>query len=65
MIERTIVSLIGGLIAAVVLMIGIAALLYAYDRLGPSVPIAAFVAGASSLWVVDWLSDYMSARAKR
>lgn len=65
MVDRTLISLAGGVIAAVVALVGAWILLSAYERVGWVVPLAAGVAVFLALWAVDFLTDYLAERAKR
>lgn len=64
MVERTAIALLGGLVAALVVLVAAWILLAAYTTVGWQIPVAAGISVAGALWFVDWLSDTLSARRK-
>ena len=65
MTERTFVALCGGVIGGVAILVGAWVLLEAYTAIGWQIPLAAGVAVFTALWVIDWLTDEVSRRAKK
>lgn len=65
MLDRTIVALTGGVIAAFIFLVGAWLLVTAYETIGWQVPVAAGVAAFISLWVVDLVSDEMVRRSQK
>lgn len=60
MIDRTLVSVAGGIFAAVVVLLLADWILTALDRRGPGVAMAAGIAVFVALWTVDALTDYLN-----
>jgi predicted tellurium resistance membrane protein TerC len=62
--DRTIIAVLGGLVCGLVALIGADMIVQAYDHIGWQVPLAVGIAVTGSLWIVDWLSDYLERRRK-
>lgn len=64
MIDRTLIALAAGVAAFFIALAGAWILVSAYEKIGWQVPLAAGVAVALALWVVDFLTDELAKRQK-
>jgi len=63
-IDRTLIALAAGVAAFFVALAGAWVLVSAYEKIGWQIPLAAGVAVAVALWVVDFLTDELAKRQK-
>jgi hypothetical protein len=63
-IDRTLIALAAGVAAFFIALAGAWILVSAYEKIGWQVPLAAGVAVALALWVVDFLTDELAKRQK-
>lgn len=62
MIDRLLISLAGGLVAAVSILVGAWIIISAYQVISWQIPVAAGVAVTLALFTVDFLTDWLAKR---
>lgn len=64
MIDRTVISLLAGVAAGIVILIGAWLVVSAIAVIGWQIPVAAGIAVFIALWVVDFLTDELAKRKR-
>lgn len=64
MIDRIVISLAGGLVAALVVLAGAWIIISAFEKVGWQIPVAAGVAVTLALFTVDFLTDFLARRQR-
>jgi len=63
-IDRTVISLLAGVAAGLVVLIGAWLIVTAYSVIGWQTPVAAGFAVFIALWAIDWLTDELAKRKR-
>ena len=64
MIDRTLISIAGGLVGGLAILVGAWVIVSAVGVIGWQIPVAAGVAVFLALWTVDFLTDYLAKRQR-
>lgn len=64
MLDRTLISLAGGLVGGVVVLVAAWIIVSAVQVISWEIPVAAGIAVFVALWTVDFLTDYLAKRQR-